>query len=320
MSIIGQSKFQYTNIEDIYNDIKSIKIQGATNVAIATFEGIKIYLQNAGSELDSDIFEKVLSVGNKLAFARPNEPLAHNGLKFINYFFKVKYRSPTDSQEIKQVLITLCEEYLDMIKGSKEAIVQKNLPLLADLKYAFTHCHSSTAERLIYEASKGKEGFKVVCTETRPLYQGRITATKFVEKGLNTTLIVDSAAQTYIIGRAGVPIEAVFIGADEITIHGDFVNKVGSWGIGLAAYYANIPVYVVTPFLKVNAKSAYEPVKIESREAREVWEEAPEGLKMFNPAFDLITKQFVTGYLTEFGLIKPEDVAKTLREQYGWVF
>jgi ribose 1,5-bisphosphate isomerase len=320
MVSVNLSKFQYTNIEEIYKDIKSVKIQGATNVAIATFEGIKLYLQNIGSELDSDIFEKALSVGNKLAFARLNEPLAHNGLKFLNYHFKVKHGSPKDSQEVKQVLLSLCDEYLNMIKSSKEDIVQKNLPLFGDLKHIFTHCHSSTAERLIYEVSKGKEDFKVVCTETRPLYQGRITASKLLEKGLDTTLIVDSAAETYIIGRGGFPIEAVFIGADEITLHGDFVNKVGSWGIGLAAYYANIPVYVVTPFLKVNAQTAYKPVEIEVREAAELWPEAPEGLKMFNPAFDLISRQFVTGFLTEFGLVKPEDVASTLRENYGWVF
>ncbi|HRI05427.1 MAG TPA: translation initiation factor eIF-2B [Candidatus Dojkabacteria bacterium] len=313
-------KYKYQNIEDILKDIKSIKIQGATNVAIATFEGIKIYLQNIGSNLDSDIFEKAMSVGSKLAYARPNEPLAQNGLKFLNYFFKVKYHSPTDSNEIRQILISLCDEYLGMIRDSKEQIVQKNLSLFTDTHYAFTHCHSSTAERLIYEMAKGKEGFKVVCTETRPLFQGRITAANLLDKGLDTTLIADSAAETYIIGRAGFPVQSVFLGADEITIHGDFVNKVGSWGIGLASYYANIPVYVVTPLLKVNPASAYQSVEIEVRESDELWPEAPKGLKMFNPAFDFINKQFVAGFLTEFGLVKPEDVVRVLRENYGWVF
>ncbi|MBI2356603.1 translation initiation factor eIF-2B [Candidatus Dojkabacteria bacterium] len=320
MTGINHSKFQYQNIEDILKDIKSVKIQGATNVAIATFEGIKLYLQNVGSNLDSDIYEKAISVGSKLAYARLNEPLAQNGLKFLNYFFKVKYKSPTDSAEIKQVLLSLCDEYLNMIKESKESMVAKNIEHFSQLNHVFTHCHSSTAERLIYEISKGKEDFKVVCTETRPLYQGRITASNLLSKGLDTTLIVDSGAGSYIIGRAGFPIEAVFIGADEITIHGDFINKVGSWGIGLAAYYANIPVYVVTPLLKVNPESAYKAVEIEVRESDELWPEAPKGLKMFNPAFDFINKEFVTGFLTEFGLIKPEDVVKTLRENYGWVF
>ncbi len=317
---MSQSKFQYNNIEDVYKDIKSVKIQGATNVAIATFEGIKIYLQNIGSNLDSDVFEKAMSVGSRLAYARQNEPLAQNGLKYINYHFIVKYRSPTDSNEIRQTLLALCDEYLNMIKETKESIVNKSLGMFKDTQYAFTHCHSSTAERLIYEISKGKDGFKVVCTETRPLFQGRITAANLLEKGLDTTMIADSAAETYIIGRSGIPIEAVFVGADEITIHGDFVNKVGSWGIGLAAYYANIPVYVVTPLLKVNPASAYQAVKIEVREADELWPEAPAGLKLFNPAFDFINKEFVTGYLTEFGLVKAEDVVKTLRENYEWVF
>ena len=94
----------------------------------------------------------------------------------------------------------------------------------------------------------------------------------------------------------------------------------GSWGISLAAYYASIPVYVVTPLLKVNPESAYSAVQIEIREANELWPDAPHDLKLFNPAFDFVNRQFVTGYLTEFGLIKPEDVIKTLRENYEWVF
>lgn len=311
---------QYDNFESILQDIKDIKIQGATNVAIATFEGIKLYLQNFGSSLDNDVFDKVMGIGSKLAYARPNEPLAQNGLRYLNYFFRVRYKSPTDSQEVKQVIINLCDEYLNLVELTKSEMVEKNLSELGNPHTVFTHCHSSTAEKLIGVLGSGKTGFKAICTETRPLFQGRITARNLLEKGIDTTMIADSAGASYIVGRAGEPVELVLLGADEITIHGDFVNKVGSWGLSLAAYYANVPTYVVTPLLKVNPESAFKATSIELRKAEELWPDAPEGLKLFNPAFDFVSRQFVTGYITEFGIIKPENIISVLREKYGWVF
>ena len=161
---------------------------------------------------------------------------------------------------------------------------------------------------------------KAVCTETRPLYQGRITATNLLKMGVKTTLIADSAAESYVIGKGHFPVDVIFIGADEITVHGEAIKKIGSWGIALASYYASKPIYVVTSILKVEPETAHKPVEIEIREDKELWPEAPEGLDMHNPAFELINKQFITGYLTEFGVIKPEDMVGVLREKYGWVF
>ena len=88
----------------------------------------------------------------------------------------------------------------------------------------------------------------------------------------------------------------------------------------MAAYYAGKPVYVVTPLLKVDPTSFLESVKIEVRESKELWEDAPKGLHMYNPAFEIVDSSLITGYLTEFGMVMPSNVESIVKENYSWIF
>lgn len=316
MSEIDYSK--YNNIEEIEADIKSVNIQGATNVAIATFEGIKMFINSYTKDTSIDsFFEEVGQVGWKLAYARDNEPLAKNGLKFVIEMSKVG--TGVDLQAVKAKIIENCDKYLELVKSAKNEIVEKCANVLGEATGIFTHCHSSTVEKLIINQANSHSGVKVACTETEPLLQGRITAKNLVEAGLDVTMGVDSSAESTIIGRGSFPIDIVLLGADQITMQGDALNKIGSWGIALAAYFASKPLYIVTSILKVDPSTIYQPIKIEMREASEIWKEAPAGLKLVNPAFDFIDSRFITGYLTEEGLIKPEDIQKVIGEKYKWL-
>lgn len=312
---------KYSSIEEIIADIKSVKIQGATNVARATFEGLRFFLRNHNKTVSfHDFMKEFEAVGNSLAFARNNEPLAKNGVKYVVTMMKINNPGLEDVEVAKKKLLEICDTYADLIVGAKKRIIEKNAGVLGYSSGIFTHCHSSTSESLIIDHVKKQPKTKVICTETRPLFQGRITAVNLVAAGVDTTLIADSGAASVIIGRGTFPVDAVLIGADEITLNGDAINKVGSWGIALAAYYASKPVYVVSSVLKTDVSTVYEKPKIEMREGREIWPEAPLGLKIANPAFDYIDAKFITGYLTEDGLIKPEDIVKVIRDNYEWLF
>ncbi len=312
---------KYTDVDQIIEDIKKIKIQGATNVAIATFEGIKLFIESHERDcpvevLISDIEKKGIS----LAEARPNEPLAKNGLRYLSYMIRVKYPKVSTIEEVKNAYIQLSEEYLGIIKDSKMQIIEKGADVIKGVDEIVTHCHSSTSESLIINQAKKMKSFTAVCSETRPLYQGRITATNLLKAGLDTTLVVDSAIETFIIGKGDRNADVVFLGCDQVAMNGDAINKIGSWGIAMAAYYASIPLYVVGSILKTDVSTAYKPIEIEMRDAKEVWPDAPEGLRMVNPAFEIINKEFITGYLTEVGLVKPDDIGKTIHDSYGWLF
>jgi ribose 1,5-bisphosphate isomerase len=220
---------------------------------------------------------------------------------------------------MKRELLELCEEYLKIVTDSKKDLISKSEKALQKYSNILTHCHSSTAVALIKSIVHSKEDSQVVCTETRPLFQGRKTAKSLVEGGIKTTMIVDSAAESFIIGRGNVPVEIVFLGCDEILGDGSAVNKIGSWGIGMAAHYARKPLYIVTPALKLDYHSLISDNKMEIREDRELWPEAPKGLEIYNPAFEIIDKELILGYVTELGIISPKDIVSVVKKKYPWI-
>ena len=306
-------------IEKIYQDIKDLNVQSATNVAIATFEGMK-EASNFENHKSESFINHILDVGEYLAYARPNEPLAQNGVLYIRYLFNKRggYRFPIEEE--KQLIRELCDDFLDKIEDDKKNILKRNVPNLQQVDHVLTHCHSSTAVNLIKGIAQNDDDFTAVCTETRPRYQGRKTAKELVKSGINTTLIADSAAESFVIGRGSKSVSEVFIGCDAITMNGYCINKIGSWGIAMAAHQAGKPLYVVTPLLKIDHDSAYHSIKIEVREDEELWTEAPKGLEMYNPAFEVVDSGLITGFITEFGILKPEEIGNMVRKEFPWLF
>lgn len=313
---------KYESVVQIDKDIRSVAIQGATNVAIATFEGVKLFLRGHHAQGTYEEFlSEIRMVAEGLANARPNEPLAKNGVKYIYYHLEQRFDDLHDSEKVREVITDLADEYLHLIKSGKDAIIEKSTAVMEDVDEILTHCHSSTAESVIIARNKVLKGdLDVVCTETRPLYQGRITAKNLLGAGVKTTMIADSAAESFIIGRGTHGIDVIFIGADEVLLSGDAINKVGSWGIAFAANHAKRPLYVVTSLLKVDISVGDDVPGIEMRESDELWEDAPEGLKMVNPSFELIDSEFITGFITEAGIVKPEEVSAAAKGKYPWLF
>ena len=310
---------QYPEIEQIQKDIQNLNIQGATNVCIATFEGMKLYLRDSRTDDPQKIKDEFFEIGNMLARTRENEPLARNGVTFVKYSFEKEFPVLPSANTMKQKLEDFCDRYLDMVESAKRELIDIGTRNLSNFSKLLTHCHSSTAVSLIKSLAKGNQKFEVVCTETRPLFQGRKTAKSLVDSRINTTMIADSAAESFIIGRGSVPIEAVFLGCDQITMGGHAINKIGSWGISMTAHYVDKPVYIVSPILKLDVNSD-RSAKIEIRESRELWEEAPADLKMYNPAFEIVDSELITGYVTEAGIIRPQDLEKEADVKYPWMF
>jgi ribose 1,5-bisphosphate isomerase len=305
-------------IEKIYKDIVDLNIQGATNVAISTLEGMKLALQS-DPDTDGKLLERILDIGKYLAYARPNEPLAQNSILYINHFYKEELKNSKDINN-KDILLNLCDKYLGDISNAKHEIVDVNLNKLTYIDHILTHCHSSTAESLIKGIAKGDKDFTAVCTETRPRYQGRITAKNLLDARIDTTLIADSAAESFVIGRGSKSVSAIFIGADVVTMKGHCVNKIGSWGIAMAAHQASKPLYVVTPLLKIDHDTAQHEIEIEVREDKELWSEAPRDLEMYNPAFEIVDAGLITAFITEYGIIKPSDIDEVVKREYPWLF
>jgi ribose 1,5-bisphosphate isomerase len=305
-------------IQQAIDDIVAIKIQGATNVALATFITVGEWAKDTEITDFQEFRDKLSQYMSMLANARPNEPLAKNGARYIENQLVLQHPGLKDVKSAAKAVIDLANSYVKLLEESKKQIVIHGVELCKHADVVFTHCHSSTAEAIISGINQDHK-IRAVNTETRPLYQGRITSKNLIKAGVETIMIVDSAASYFIADDSFLPVDVVFLGADQISVTGDALNKIGSFSMGLSAYYASKPLYIVTPSLKLDLSTIYNPIKIELRKDSEVWPEAPKELDIINPAFDLVPHQFITGYITEFGLIKPEEIEDKVRREYEWV-
>lgn len=268
----------------ICKDIKELKIQGATAVAK---EGVKALRYKR----DKSSVEKLLSL-------RPTEPMLKNAVKFVLQDFDNNYQKALEHFEKAEKQITEI--------GSRE--ISSGIVI-------FTHCHSSTVTKVLIEAKRQGKKFEVYNTETRPLYQGRKTATELAKAKIPVTHFIDSAGRI-ALKKADIMI----IGADAVISSGKVANKVGSEMFALVAKSYGVPVYCCTNSWKFDAKTilGYKE-KIEERSPKEVWGKAPKGIKVSNLAFELISPDLIEAIISELGIYNPLSFVEEVKKKYPWI-
>ncbi|MBI5148118.1 translation initiation factor eIF-2B [Candidatus Pacearchaeota archaeon] len=220
----------------------------------------------------------------KLESLRPTEPMLVNTLKLAEKLPSKKILQHFSDAQNKINLLVL-------------KLIKQNSTI-------FTHCHSTNVTKaLIFVKKKGKK-FDVYNTETRPLFQGRKTARELIKAGIKITTYVDSAARIAIT-KSG----AVVLGADAILQNGNVINKVGSGMFAEIAHAKKIPVYIIADSWKFSSRN----IKIEERQHKEVWKNAPEHIRIKNPSFEVIEKKYITAIISEYGILKPEKFVKKIK-------
>jgi translation initiation factor 2B subunit (eIF-2B alpha/beta/delta family) len=262
----------------ICNDIKSIKIQGAENIAKSAFFAYKL-IPTENSK-------------RKLISLRPTEPMLQNVLHFADKMSYIELVKKLDDSQLK-------------INQEVFKIIQNN-------SIIFTHCHSSTLiKSLIYAKIKGKK-FEVYNTETRPLFQGRKTYQELKKAGIKTTMFIDSASEIALTKEQDKeekthPVNMIFLGADAITKKG-VINKVGSGMISEIARKNKIPLYIISNSLKFSNKY----LSFEQRNGNEVWKRKKANIK--NPSFELVSKENITGIMSELGNLSYNKFLKKVKD------
>jgi ribose 1,5-bisphosphate isomerase len=294
--------------------IKKLQIQGARNVAIAAVKAIKTLSETSKAKTKTEFIRELEEAQKILSSSRETEPLMRNALRYL--IFQIAKSKTTNILELRKLLVSNSDQFLANLNDSRETIAQIGAKRIRNNSIVFTHCHSSTVIRLLSKAKEGGKKFEVICTETRPAFQGRITASELTDLGIKTTFIVDSAARTFIEN-----VDIVIVGADAITSEGDVVNKIGTGGIAVLACEARKPFYVVSELLKFDPATLNgECEKIEQRNPAEVWSEAPTELELRNPAFDITPNKYIHGLICEEGIIPPQSVVEVIRRTHPWIF
>jgi len=301
-------------LELIAEKFRSIEIQGATDTAVAVFNAIGEYIDRLNGEIE-EIKTTLAQAGQYLSTVRPTEPMARNG---VRYMLK-ESKEAVSKDELKSSLKRCADTLISDIQNSKPAIVSAGQTLLDGASVILSHCHSGTVAGILTGLHERNLDLKVITTETRPRYQGRTTAKELLAAGIDVTMIVDSAAASFIIDDSFMPVDAILIGSDEFTVEGDVINKIGSLPLALAAKHCNKPIYVATPLLKAGTETLLSKPQMEKRPAMEIWPEAPKELQIINPAFELVDHELLTAYITEEGVIPSSEVYSVALKRYPWL-
>ena len=316
--LISQSMEHLKQIQKVTDDIRTITIQGATNIAKEWMKilGQEILSQKFSSRKEFNAF--LMEAIRLLQTARETEPMLFNGLlvcknAYKNYFKTKKITTSSDMEELQKELAEVCNSYVDEIE--KEETIRPAIwaALIKSGDNIATHCHSGSVVKVLTTAWQDGKKIHVYNSETRPLFQWRKTSIDLAKAGVPDTMIPDSLAPFFIdnLYESKVNIDAVFLWSDAIKLDGSVYNKVGSFGIALSARHSKIPVYIVWSIMKIDTKNS---VTIEKREPEEVWEDAPAWVQILNYAFDMIPAKFITGIITEHGIIRPKDIKKRAKK------
>lgn len=305
-----------TDIHDIHRAIYTLQVRGAPAIGIAAAFGL--YLE--ALRLDAENYPSFMAGLEKSKdYLNSARPTAVNLSWALNRMYRAAEVSNDKSiPEIRELLrleaLAIKSEDTEMCRK----IGEHGLTLIHDGAGILTHCNAGqlatskygTALAPIHLGRERGMNFRVYCDETRPLLQGaRLTAFELMADGVDTTLICDNmASQVMKEGK----VEAVFVGCDRVAANGDSCNKIGTSGLAVLAKYYGIPFYVLGPTstIDMSIKTGAEIV-IEQRKPEEVTEMwyaqrmAPDGVKVYNPAFDVTDNELIAGIVTEHGIARP---------------
>ena len=313
------SKEEYTrltDIDEVYRAIKNLQVRGAPAIGIAAAMGIYVHMRNI-SQIERDIESFARDFDEGCKYLSSSRPTAVN----LNWALARMRKVFEKGGGVAEVLSNLRKE-AEAIKRDDTEVCKKigeyGAKLLKPNAGVLTHCNAGslatskygTALAPIYVAHEQGRRLRVYADETRPVLQGaRLTAFELHRAGVDITLICDNMA-AYVMAKGLV--DVVFVGCDRVAKNGDTANKIGTLGVAILAKNYDIPFYVCAPFSTIDPDTATgDGIKIEERDGAEItdlWYKekmAPAGVKTFNPAFDVTPAKFITGYITEKGILEP---------------
>jgi methylthioribose-1-phosphate isomerase len=306
------------DVQTVWEAIRVLRVRGAPAIGIAAAYGVCLGLQPYRTADRQEFLAQLERVVEYLAGSRPTA---------VNLFWALQRMRDqaarsvglSTSAEVLDDLIAEAKRIHDEDRAMCHAIGRFGAELLADGASVLTHCNAGglatseygTALSVFFTAQDQGKRLHVFVDETRPLLQGaRLTAWELMQRGIPCTLISDSmAGQVMREGR----VQAVVTGADRIAANGDTANKIGTYSLAVLAEAHGIPFYVAAPTSTFDLSiQDGDQIPIEQRAAEEITagfgrRTAPEGVQVYNPAFDVTPARYIRALITERGLISPVD-------------
>ena len=299
-------------VEEVAEAIRMLRVRGAPLIGIAAAMGVTLGTRTGNT------LEAVRAAAATLAATRPT---AVNLRWALDRMVCRAGDAMVQGRTLREVLVEEANAIWDEDRAMCARIGLAGVPLLGKDALVLTHCNAGalatggigTALAPVYTAHEAGERVAVIADETRPLLQGsRLTAWELTRAGVPVTVIADSMAASRL--RRG-DVTCVMVGADRIAANGDVANKIGTYGLALAARAHGVPFYVAAPSSTIDpATPDGAHIPIEERRDEEVsgWRghpAAPPEARVWNPAFDVTPAELVTAIITDQGVVAPRDAA-----------
>jgi methylthioribose-1-phosphate isomerase len=303
------------NYGDVITAIKDLTIRGAPAIGIAAAMGIALGMLHQSATSREEFNNHFYRMCDEFAQARPTA---------VNLFWAIermkKCFKDVVSSDINDAKRALVDEAIHI--GDEDIAINKQMGingrvLVTSGDTILTHCNAGalatggygTALGVVRAAHEEGKDIHVFVDETRPVLQGaRLTAWEMTKESIPATLITDNMAG--FLMKQG-KINLVIVGADRIAANGDAANKIGTYSLAVLAKEHGVPLYIAAPLSTIDmALHSGDEIPIEERDNTEVSQfhgvrTAPEGVAVYNPAFDVTPHRYITAIITEAGIARP---------------
>ena len=293
-------------LDEVVDAIRTLAVRGAPAIGVAAAIGLVVALEHESAGQGGRARSLLARYAERLIASRPTA---------VNLSWAVRRLLAVASAAGDDTVLAALRADAEAIRAEDvamcDAIGRFGLEIVPDGARVLTHCNAGalatagigTALAPVHLAHREGRRVHVYADETRPLRQGaRLTAWELQRAGIPVTVLPDGAAASLL--RSGA-VDLVIVGADRIAANGDVANKVGTYGVALAARAHGIPFYVAAPWSTIDAATRTgADIEIEHRHADELGD-LPAGARVWNPAFDVTPHALVSGYLTDRGFVKP---------------
>ena len=328
---------QFTDYREVARAIKEMYIRGAPAIGAAAAFGLALCARGSKAETPTELLADLEKAAVTLQKTRPTAVNLSWALERM--LEKARQAQHTQVEQIVNALVAEAQRIADEDVEINKRMAAHGAELIEDGYNVLTHCNTGSLATVDYGTALGvirtahEQGKRVHVwvDETRPRLQGaRLTAWELMRYGIPMTLIADNAAGHLM--RTG-QVDLVLVGADRVAANGDVANKIGTYKLAVLAQENGIPFYSVSPTSTVDLSlPSGEHITIEERDATEVTHVggvgiapegvpvynpafdvthvggvgiAPEGVPVYNPAFDVTPHRYITGIVTEEGIIAP---------------
>lgn len=300
----------------ISSDIRSMKIRGAGRIAVAAARALRAVAEDsiAGS---ADEFKKEMKESSKyLVDTRPTAVSLPNSVRYV--MMNGLSSGPDDLELLKAKVVMAADNFISDAEDALSKIGDFGANRIISGDKILTICNSNAAIEVLKRAHQQGKEIEVYAMETRPRFQGRITAKALAAEGIDVNIAVDSAARHFM-----KDMDHVIVGADAVSSNGAVVNKIGTSTIALTAHEARVRMMVAAETFKFHPDTIVgELVQIEERSPTEVIPEellsSFDSVRIRNPVFDITPAEYIDIIVTERGIIPPQASFFLLTQLYGW--